>query len=87
MDFIWVSMYFNYHESNSGHIIFTGDGTANFPGHLSHGKVQLLTGQKQYFHFSVILSISPASGIELATSRSAFKCSINWANPAAVIML
>ena len=80
-------MYFNYHESNSGHIIFTGDGTANFPGHLSQAKVQLLTGQKQYFHFSVILSFGPAPGIELATSRSAFKCSINWANAAAVIML
>ena len=44
-------MYFNYHESNSGHIIFTGDGTANFPGRFSHAKAQLLTGQKQYSTF------------------------------------
>ena len=75
-----------------GTLYFTspnGDGTAILRGHPSHAKVQPPAGQRKYLHFSVIfktLSIGPAAGIELATSRSAVKRSIDWAtcNPAAV---
>ena len=32
----------------------TGDGSAILCGHLSHTKVQLFAGQREYLHFSVI---------------------------------
>ena len=37
-----------------------------------------------FLSYFKILSIDPALGIEPATSRSAVKCSTNWANPTAL---
>ena len=54
---LYVSMYLarKYHL---GTLYFTppnGDGTAILRGHPSHAKVQPLSGQREYLHFSVIL--------------------------------
>ena len=55
--FIWVSMYLarKYHLGTLYCTPPNGDGTAILRGHPSHAKVQPLSGQREYLHFSVIL--------------------------------
>ena len=44
-------------------------------------------GVPSFLSYFKTLSIGPAPGVEPATSRSAVKHSIDWANPAAVMMI
>ena len=44
-------------------------------------------GVPSFLSYSKTLSISPAPGIEPATSRAAVKRSADWANPAAASIL
>ena len=49
----------------------SGAGTAILLGRPSNVKVQPLSVQREYFHFSVTLSNGPAPGTEPTTSGSA----------------
>ena len=84
MRFIWVSMYltrkvlidFSYWRRDR-HFTWSSEPREGLAACSAKGVPSFLS----YFK---TLSIGPAPGIELATSRSVIKRSTDWANPAAV---